>query len=240
MPADIEHESVRERQPCNPKSTIWRYVDFPKLIDILHTQELHFTRIDTLSDPFEGHVPSLNHLRSIARKEHHIEKWATQLRRTFGYVNCWSGLETESVAMWALYGSSVGGFAIQSTYDKLVSVLSSDVYVGQVEYMRYNTQEEMISPYNVLNPLIRKRVEYKHEEEIRGFIFDTRSLETEQQEPPSHIRIGIEIEKLIDSIYIQSTAPEWILGLVRRLLKEYGFSFPVRRSVINLEPLWWG
>jgi len=33
---------------------LWRYTDLQKLIDLAQTSQLHFTRTDKFSDPFEG------------------------------------------------------------------------------------------------------------------------------------------------------------------------------------------
>lgn len=234
MPADTEHPSVIDRQPDNSETMIWRYLDFPKLIDLLHTQELHFAQIATLSDPFEGHVPIRNH--RFWKKQPEVETWATQLRRSYSYVSCWSALETESVAMWALYGAFSGGFAIQSTYDKLVTVLPADVFVGKVNYIAYGG-ESMIDPYNVVNAIAHKRKEYRHEDEVRAFIFDTESLDRERPASPLPFkRISVDIAKLIDTIYIQSTTPDWIDDLLRKLLKMYGFGFSIRRSILDDNP----
>ena len=236
MPADTEHPSVIDRQPDNPETKIWRYLDLPKLIDLLHTQELHFTQIATLPDPFEGHVPARNHL--FWKDPPDLERWATELRRSYTYVSCWSALETESVAMWALYGAFNGGFTIQSTYEKLVTILPANVIVGKVEYIVYEG-EYMIAPYNVMNAIVYKRREYRHEDEVRAFIFDTKSLNREHAASPlPFVRIPVNITKLIDAIYIQSTTPDWIYGLLGKLLADYGFEFSLRRSILDEEPTW--
>ena len=88
MPANIDHRIIKNHQPCSPDIKIWRYLDFPKLIDLLQTRTLHFSRLDTLPDPFEGHVPAGNHALSIAYQDHEAEKWRTAARRSCAFVNC--------------------------------------------------------------------------------------------------------------------------------------------------------
>jgi hypothetical protein len=40
--------------PEDLDATIWRYVDFTKLVSLLDTKSLFFARADQLGDPFEG------------------------------------------------------------------------------------------------------------------------------------------------------------------------------------------
>ena len=44
--------------PSHPKQTIWRYLDFTKLVDLLDTKEVYFTRADRFDDIFEGSIPT--------------------------------------------------------------------------------------------------------------------------------------------------------------------------------------
>ena len=60
MPADTDHEAVQKYQPRDERIKVWRYLDLPKLIDLLETQSLYFARADTLEDPLEGMWPSAN------------------------------------------------------------------------------------------------------------------------------------------------------------------------------------
>lgn len=44
-------------QPSNLDVKVWRYMDFTKFIYFLHTDKLFFSRVDKLSDSFEGSSP---------------------------------------------------------------------------------------------------------------------------------------------------------------------------------------
>ena len=43
-----------EPNPDEPDSSIWRYLDFTKLVSLLETRALHFSRADLLGDPYGG------------------------------------------------------------------------------------------------------------------------------------------------------------------------------------------
>ena len=48
MFANTEHEVIELFQPPDANIRVWRYMDLPKLIDLLEAKSLHFSRADTL------------------------------------------------------------------------------------------------------------------------------------------------------------------------------------------------
>ena len=118
-------------QPENENIKIWRYLDFTKLVSLIDTRRLYFTRSDKFDDPFEGswpkpnveerkYIPTAlpaegqNKYLEVMNKLGYINKnW-----RRYMAVNCWHANEHESAAMWKLYLKSDEGIAIQSTYSK--------------------------------------------------------------------------------------------------------------------------
>ena len=46
------------KAPSDPKTTLWRYMDFTKYVALLESEKLFFARADTLGDPHEGSVSS--------------------------------------------------------------------------------------------------------------------------------------------------------------------------------------
>lgn len=113
-------------------------MDLPKLIDLLETKSLHFSRADTLDDLFEGSWTQGDAAyrdqiyQSIAAEKG--ENWShlsgrqylgnlTEHVRRTTYISCWHAGETESAAMWRLYGPTAGSVAIQTTYEKLAFAL---------------------------------------------------------------------------------------------------------------------
>ena len=70
MAADTEHEVVERFQPSDGSMKIWRYIDLPKLIAFLETRSLHFARVDTLGDRYEGAWT----LTNVAAREQEISR----------------------------------------------------------------------------------------------------------------------------------------------------------------------
>ena len=150
MSADTEHEAIKPFQPPDANTMVWRYMDLPKLIDLLETKSLHFSRADTLGDRFEGSWTHGNAAYrdkiyqyiaaetgedwSFASGQEHLGNLTKHLRR-MTYINCWHAGETESAAMWKLYGTTAGSVAIQTTYKKLTIALPSNPYMGMVQYI---------------------------------------------------------------------------------------------------------
>jgi len=54
--------------PNEENATIWRYIDFAKLVDMLDQSTLHFASLRTLEDPYEG-VPSESALTFLREHE---------------------------------------------------------------------------------------------------------------------------------------------------------------------------
>ena len=274
MTANTEHEVVKLCQPSDGSIKIWRYMDLPKLVAFLETKSLHFARADTLGDPFEGSWTRLNRAareqqiqEMIADAEMNIpdaemkytpeklqqefESWTHFVRQTT-YVNCWHGGETESAAMWKLYGTATGSIVIQSTYKKLVDALPDDVYMGDVcvgsvymgmvQYKDY-ISEDWIPGGSVMYPFIHKRREFEHEKEVRAFLwapvegFGKQSRE-KGGDKPRGVKVDIDIKKVVETIRVQPTTPAWARQAIEKLLRRYGWGIKVIPSKIDIEPIY--
>lgn len=244
-------------QPKNLKVKVWRYMDFTKLVSLIDSQSLYFTRLDKFDDPFEGSWPKIN---LLARK-HSIEdifpkgkgkkKKATDMSATMTMVsqtwrrhnaiNCWHMNEHESAAMWRLYLSSSEGIAVQSTYLKLRDSFIEDecVHLGVVKYIDY--ENEVFERFGdiLLSPIVHKRKSFEHEREVRALVTkrppNVRDL---AEESIGHgLRIKVDLKKLIERIYIAPTAPTWFADLVRSLIHKFGYRFEVVHSKLNEQPV---
>ena len=262
MPADVQHEVVEACQPPNSNMMIWRYLDLPKLIDFLQTQSLHFARSDTLGDPFEGSFtkgniaareqllqargdnqegkPTPEEIRQNHRNVAHIGRQTT-------YINCWHGGETESAAMWRMYGTTAGSIVIQSTYERLVSALPDKCHIGLVQYMDYSNPENQIPRGNIMNPFMYKRKEFEYEKEVRAFIWNTEDLDRvfaqnteglEADNLPQGIKEDIDIDKVVETIRVQPTTPKWIRTTIEGLLDQYDCGAKIMESQIDIEPMY--
>jgi hypothetical protein len=151
----------------DPKSTIWRYMNFPKFINLLQQSELFFCRLDKLSDQLEGTLPSKfagglykevqknlsAHKPYISQRE--IDEKADKRVKTpetfkkYTLVNCWSIDEEESFALWKLYlGCQPYGVAILTKYENLKKSFmdeSFSILFGMVYYDNDKVQREQQS-----------------------------------------------------------------------------------------------
>jgi hypothetical protein len=241
-----EHSALEKPEDENIK--IWRYMDFAKLISILDSKSLYFTRPDKFQDMFEGSIPKKNY---EARKRTFWASdaigWILKQFCKFHAVNCWHMNEHESAAMWKLYLKSNEGVAIQSTYSNLKDsfIDEKEVHIGIVKYIDYETD---VFPMN--NDLIRfthKRKSFQHEQELRAITSrfpkapktdkNIPEIDPSQETMEHGIAVSVNINTLIQKIYIAPEAPHWYLDLIKRVVAKYGYSFDVVQSQLNETPL---
>ena len=172
--------------PVNADATIWRYMDFAKLVSLLKTRSLYFARVDALGDEFEGFYsraniemrPAVYHDKIPETTLAEISAFTeSQRKRTF--VNCWNLSEYESGALWGLYVPPHGGVAIRSTFRRLTQCFqrtpedhapggAHEIYIGQVEYADYDSA--WLPEGNTLWPFVFKRRSFDFEMELRACI----------------------------------------------------------------------
>jgi len=245
-------------QPNDEEIKVWRYMDFTKLISLIDSQRLFFTRADKFNDPFEGSYPKINvqartQLPEAVTKDmtaENIQNLIDTLKKTGEInkywpkciaINCWHMSNYESAAMWSLYLKSDEGVAIQSTYSKLKKSLTDDeiIYLGVVKYLDY--ESEFLDSGNILSPFVHKRKSYEHEKEVRALCvkwpIGGNSGDLVQGTIDYGLEIKIDLEVLIEKIYVAPNAPVWFSELVRSVVSRYGYGFEVVHSKLNDSPL---
>ena len=63
MPANTTHEAFL--QPENENGIIWKYLSFERLLSIIITKKIIFSRIDSFEDEFEGALEESKFKNSI-------------------------------------------------------------------------------------------------------------------------------------------------------------------------------
>lgn len=245
---------VDDPEPTDPRSSIWRYVEFWKLRDFVQTRQLYLRRADKLEDEHEGLPPSeyervLNlsrfNLNDIRERDHHIGSIA-QFRQSF-YVNCWHLDIGETATMWARYGKD--GVAIVSRYDLLKQVLNPLLDKTMVGLIRYGTAH--LTGWNVIRFVTTKREEYASEGEVRAMIWLTdtgdgmnrhfdltnrphdRPINDPPPTLPEGIRREIDVASLITEVAVSPFAPAGRMAEVRALLAAAGIPAGVRESPLT-------
>ncbi len=237
---------------------LWRYQDFPKFVSLLDSGELFFTRADQFEDKFEGargfnfqkdaiyesskpeltlkarskliaagnDSPTDDQVDFQVKEEMKALIDAQQVKRKDFFVSCWHANERESEAMWKLYISAKNqGVAIQTTMERLCySIGRIDFEVGRVNYISY------AAPLGIENtPIWYKRTAFQHEKEVRAIFRDPGN-------DAAGLMISMDLNMLIEKVYISPSAPGWFANLVESVLRKYGFDKKVEHSKLDEIP----
>lgn len=159
-----------------------------------------------------------------------------ELSRKWTYVNCWHMNEHESAALWKIYSSSYDAIAIQSRYKLLKENMPTQAIIGKVTYIDYNNIKEI--DYKYFRPSYFKRLSFSHERELRVTITEY---------PPDYsIRkdnvllgkyIPVNINNLIENIYVAPSSPDWFKQVVENVMRKYGLEKDLLKSSLDDVPL---
>ncbi len=146
--------------------------------------------------------------------------------------------------MWKLYLSSNLGIAIKSSIERLIKSFEIedryDIYVGEVNYLDY--EKDLFNYGNVFCYFFNKRKSFDHEKEIRALVSHAIENPKRKANEPYDgfgVNIKIDINKLIEKIYVAPFSPEWYFDLIKSVLKRYDIQFDIVQSSLNDEPLFW-
>lgn len=240
-----EHESF---DPPPPDAQLWRYFDFTKFVSLLDRSALFFSRVDKLGDPFEGSLSKINLVmptgtfKDFSREvqEHRLVTW-----RDFGRyiaVNCWHWNEHESAAMWNIYARQGDGIAIKSSFSRLAESFTdgTDIYIGQVNYVDYETTQ--IPEENLLSAYLHKRKSFEHEREVRALIVDVPLSENDGvvTAAPEAWEFGrycqVNLSTLVQEVVVSPASADWFVELVESVSARYALDVPVGRSALAALP----
>jgi hypothetical protein len=238
-------------EPKN-NAKIWRYMNLAKFVHLLMSKSLYFCRLDKLGDPFEGSLSRVN----LQAMENAAIEWDSRgldakrilsdTRNLFEksnrwsfYLNCWHLNEYESDAMWKLYAGSGGGIAVTSTVDHLkksVGKVQDSIYLSEVKYIDYDI--DGIPGGNLFYPVQYKRNSFSHECELRAFLWKHNHIIKENdQQIPQGLPVQIELDELIDEIYVSPLEEDWLTSVVGSLMNQYGLNKTPRHSKLLDPPL---
>lgn len=245
--------------PTPPDDTVlWRYLNFPKLLDILERRALWFARLDKLEDPLEGNWTDseVEHLRSLpsvpsasgtAMAEGALRSAYEMRLSTF--VSCWREGPNESMAMWDIYRRGGCVIAVKSTIGRLKEAMAhfeKPVHIAEVKYVDWKD-----APWdnNLLAMCVRKELAYRHEAEVRAVIWDVELLVRGRlligskyapkwmgvlarlrEEVPCHKEVAFDPTQLITEVVLGPREKEWIYTLLKRIMERYGLPQPVIAS----------
>lgn len=235
-----QHEAFES--PTDPNIKIWRFMDFTKFVALLETRKLFFTRADKFDDPFEGSYSKANQqLRPVVYKdmtEDMLKKMSSIyiLFRQHVALNCWHMNEYESAAMWKLYVKGNEGIALQSTFTLFKNSFNvhteDDIFVGKVKYIDY--EKDWMPEGNLFCPFMHKRISFEHERELRALLYRFPTKDEKMDMSVTTIENGIfvsiDLNVLINAIFVSPTSPEWFYDLAQSIVRKYGLDKSVIQS----------
>lgn len=239
------------KTPSDPNIIIWRYMEFSKFCSLLVDKSLFFSRADLLGDHFEGSYPKYNkdfrgafydrvfedYPQMKAQASNMESEMARILQKAF-YVNCWHINQQQSAAMWSIYAKDNKGIAIQSTYKLLRDCLPNEIFISEVSYIDYD--KDILPIMGHIAPYVHKRKSFEHEKELRAFKMKVEGHELSHasvSNNPVGINISVDINHLVEKIYIAPYAEEWFQKVIINISQQYGLSeSKVTRSNLDEEP----
>ena len=240
---DLVHPIFRNAP--QPEAKLWRYLSFAKFASLLHSQQLHFTRVDHLDDHFEGAWPrsDFQYWTSERMLRHvNVPAFTEEMRRKVA-ASCWVESPHESAAMWRLYAPGNEGVAIATTFGKLDNLIKTTANpawlvgaarvtyidhanVGWIEQLEANDRRR-----NVLMPFMLKNISYEHEKEVRALIIAAMEEEIGSNGIDLPVNLNDFIDEIVDNPFCQTWFTEAVAGVADR----YGLESKRRRSSLSPE-----
>lgn len=253
----------------DPDSIVWRYMDLEKFELLLKDKALFLCRSDKFVDPFEASIPRREaeyrveeqlklsdfFKRPMTREEAQVKSdqmgdLHKRFRKAF-IVNCWHISTTESDAMWRLYLKTNDGVAIQSSYKRLYDSLNhntEEVFFSKVRYLDYDKDiwhhkvDYPVTRYNLFTPIVHKRLEFRHENELRVFQQINEAVDNAAywDDKPNQVgkNISCDTDILIDKIILPPTSEDDVKKKVDELLAKYGLKRETIKSKLNEPPIY--
>lgn len=222
--------------PENPDTVIWKYLDLSKFVDLLLYKKLFLSRSDKFEDQYEGTFsePTYEEIKKLAKDNpNFLDNYKTHRKNVV--ISSWHINEYESFAMWQIFTQKNEGLAIQSTLGKLQKALEVDSdfeqYIGEVNYIDY--KKEYIPFENTFFPFLFKRKSFQYEREVR-VISDVTKFNLEID---NGLKIDVNLEELIEKIYIHPKSENWYKKLVMDLVSRLGFDFETEKSDLESDIL---
>ena len=228
----MTHPTLSSDVKINNDDILRRYLDLPKLLDLLHSQTVYFRRADGFKDPLEGALfPSLRKSIDNAAYQRNSRINADEFYRRArqgNYVSCWTIGAKDNMALWQLFSGENNGVVITTTVERLLNCAATwndVIHFQQVNYIDHKKEPNcIIGDYK--DVLQFKNDAYKFENELRVIISRQESHETN----PMGIRLSLpNLDTLIRSVVVAPEAEESYFEAVKDLCKRYGLSAPSKK-----------
>ncbi|HEX3934388.1 MAG TPA: hypothetical protein VHW43_06890 [Puia sp.] len=199
---------------------LWRYFDLARYLDLLIRERLFFSSVENMEDPFEGWAMENGFRRNSEDQDRVV-------------VSSWHSNEEENYAMWKIYAQGSAGLAIQTRFSRLRDAFhptDKRVRIGKVVYYRGTGDMAGAAGESLLKPYLQKRNIYAFEKEVRCcYRPEGNGNEQEVSEAPRGVYLSVDLDRLIERIYISPYAPEWFRQLIGGVNKKFG----VKKEIVH-------
>ncbi len=215
----------------NPFLKMWRYLQPDKFEWLIKNSALYLAKASRFKDPLEGIIPELS-LQLIKKFEesigmiHDRAKWIEIMQnfRDSTYVNCWHINEDETARMWKEYcpvrkddeGENIfEGVVIETTYQQLDNACDEPpekYFLTIVKYIK-DIVKKYIKQGNSLHLFAHKDESFIDEKE--GRIISIGNVNED------HLEMEINLDMVINAIYVHPCASQEYYGSVEKFLKEH-------------------
>lgn len=222
--------------PADPDTIVWKYLDLSKFLDLLMSQKLFMSRSDKFEDQYEGTFsePTFEEIKKLSINNPEFLNYYKSHREKVA-ISSWHINEYESFAMWQIFTGNSEGLAIQSTIGRLEKSLLPEKkykqYIGEVNYIDY--KKEYIPFDDMFFPFLFKRKSFQYEREVR-IITDFSESNIKLNDG---MKIEVDINQLIEKIYIHPKSENWYKKLVIELVSKLGFDFTIEKSDLESDIL---
>lgn len=222
--------------PVDSSTIVWKYLDLSKFVDLLLNRQLFMSRSDKFEDQYEGTFsePTFEEIKKLCIDNPEFLDFYKSRRKQV-VISSWHLNEYESFAMWQIFTQKNEGLAIQSTLGRLQTALipekKYEQHIGEVNYIDY--KKEYIPFDHAFFPFLFKRKSFQYEKEIR-IISD---VSKHNLTIDNGLKIDVDIDQLIEKIYIHPKSENWYKNLVIELVKRLGFNFEIEKSDLESDIL---
>jgi hypothetical protein len=236
-------------QPTDLDQKLWRYMSTQKFSDLLEKSSLFFSRADKQTDAYEGtttqhfqenfrELSFYKNAEDFRAREAKFNEWVRQ----WVFINCWHLNETESEAMWRLYGNPNEAVAIQTTYRKLAQALPCKVSIGLVRYVDFETYQ--LKAGNGAHLYAIKRQAFAHEREVRAIFEDWNNPKIDPvdgelkigmcvtNKEPGHL-VKVDLSALFECVRVAPKSSDEFLEVIKGSIHKHGLDQPVLASALD-------
>lgn len=230
---------------------LWRYLSLSKFMDLLDTSALYFRRIDCFEDQLEATQPDgASFFAKTTENPWQLYELLCvdkqlNIYKNMTFANCWHINDRDNPDMWHTYVMSHGneGVAIQTCFRNLADSFNTDRVLTnlKMKYIDYHTCFLDYSFPNYPEYLSIKDKQFEYENELRiitlekeypQFDADLMGMDYNKQintHKGEHIKI--ELQTLIQSIYLSPNSTLRFREHIEQLLLKHNIDVPIFKSI---------